>query len=93
MDKVLNELIVFLDAVVAREGETPLSARGSFIVGEILGDYSGKYSELYTKNEDVQKIAECASDIEISNGDTKQLEELWSNIKLHLEKLKNSSPN
>lgn len=90
MDKTLLELITFLDDVVAQENDTPLSKRGSFIVGEILGDYSDKYGELYATNEDVQKIADNASDIEISNGDANQLDELWDDIKRHLQNLKSS---
>ena len=75
------ELKKFLDEVIQlrNEGER-LDLVAGYIVGELIGDYEDRYSELIESNPAVERISDLASDIEISNGTPEQLEAGWGEI-------------
>lgn len=74
----ISELANFLNEIIPLEKKEPLYKLGGYIVGELIGDYEDKYTNLYENNPTVQKIGDLASDLEISNGNP---EELWEEIK------------
>ena len=76
----LNILINKLSQLIELEGEKTREQIASFIVGELIGDYDGKYQGLEEKYPDIRRIAELASDLEWSNGTYSQLEKMWSEM-------------
>jgi len=77
----IKYLLDELDKIISLETTQPLEKLGGYIVGELLGDYEGKYSGLYDSNAKVQRIGDLASDLEISNGNPDQLQAMWIEIK------------
>lgn len=77
----LKKLVSFLENTIAQEGQKTIDVLSGYIAGELLGDYEGKYSNLYENNPIVQRIGEIASDLEISNGSDTQLNAMWNDIK------------
>jgi hypothetical protein len=74
-------LVAKLNGIIELESTVPLETLGSYIVGELLGDYDGTYAKLNETNLKVQKIGDLASDIEISNGTPDQLSYMWGELK------------
>lgn len=84
----LKKLISFLDDIFAQEDGETLDVLGGYIVGELLGDYDGKYSNLYENNPTVQRLGDIASDLEISNGTDAQLISMWQELKQLTDELR-----
>lgn len=77
----LETLVIKLNEFISLEESESIETLGSYIVGELLGDYDGIYRGLYETNPTIQKIGDLASDLEISNGTEEQLQDMWSEIK------------
>lgn len=81
----INILAEKLNSIIALEDSTSIEVLGSYIVGELLGDYDNIYTELNETKPAVQRIGDLASDLEISNGNTNELQEMWNELKKLVE--------
>jgi len=77
----IHMLVKELHDIIAQESTTSVEILSSYIVGELLGDYDGKYADLYANNTTVKRIGDLAGDLETSNGSTNQLLEMWNELK------------
>lgn len=81
-----RELIKRLDNIISQENKKPLKTLAGFIVGEIIVDYDNVgFRELYESDDNIVKLSANAESLEWENGDP---EELWSEVKRYLAKLK-----
>lgn len=88
----VDTLLKRLQEIISLENRESLETLGSYIVGELLGDYNGIYQGLYEKNPTIQKIGDLASDLEISNGTEEQLQDMWREVKELTRSLNSTKP-
>ncbi|MGB4761996.1 MAG: hypothetical protein WBP12_01400 [Candidatus Saccharimonas sp.] len=69
------------------EGNKSREEIAAYIVGELVGDYDGLYTELLKNDVDVVRIADLASDLEWSNGSTDELVAMWEELERLINKL------
>lgn len=70
----IDILVEKLNEIIALENTASAETLGGYIVGELLGDYDNVYAELNETNPVVQRIGDLAIDLEISNGNTEELQ-------------------
>jgi flagellar biosynthesis/type III secretory pathway chaperone len=86
----LNHLLRKLEKILALEKSESRETLSAYIVGELICDYDDRYKKLIKQNIHVAKIADLAADLEWSNGNEKQLSEMWNELKrlvIHLRKV------
>ena len=86
----LNILINKLLQILSLESEKSRETLAGYIVGEVGGDYDDKYQGLTKKYSEVERIYDLAADLEWSNGNEKQLSEMWNELKrlvIHLREV------
>lgn len=82
----ISHLTKKLAAFISLKDEKTHEEIAAYIVGELLGDYEGRYKGLIDDNPDVARIADLASDLEWSNGSSEQLASMWQEL---IELIKN----
>ena len=85
-----STLVKKLDEIINLERNTQIETLGSYIVGELLGDYDNLYIELNETNPIAQRIGDLASDLEVANGSEIELSAMWNEIKQLTEELRRS---
>ena len=85
-----STLVKKLDEIIRLESNVSIETLGSYIVGELLGNYDGMYTELNETDPMARRIGDLASDLEIANGSEMELSSMWSEIKRLTEELRQS---
>lgn len=85
--KELNYLVGKISDFIALKDNTHEEI-AAYIVGELVGDYEGRYKGLEERYPDVARIADLASDLEWSNGTAEDLDLMWEELVKHVQHLK-----
>ena len=76
----LQILATKLSSFTAMKHEKTHEEVAAYIVGELIGDATGKYEGIADQNTTVARIADLASDLEWSNGSEQELELAWNEL-------------